>query len=44
MKIKILGAAGGEVTPGSIEQFAALLARERVRYEKLIRDARIQPD
>ena len=39
-----LVAAGGEVTPGSIEQFAALLARERVRYEKLIRDARIQPD
>jgi tripartite-type tricarboxylate transporter receptor subunit TctC len=39
-----LVAAGGEVTPGSVEQFAALLASERARYEKLIRDARIQPD
>ncbi len=39
-----LMASGGEVTPGGTDQFAALLARERVRYEKLIRDARIQPD
>ena len=37
-------AAGGEITPGSTEQFAALLTRERVRYEKLIREARITPD
>ena len=37
-------AAGGEITPGSTEQFAALLTRERVRYEKFIREARITPD
>jgi tripartite-type tricarboxylate transporter receptor subunit TctC len=36
--------AGGEVLPGPVERFAALLASEKVRYEKLIRDARIQPD
>jgi len=39
-----LVSAGGEVLPGPTEQFAALLARERARYEKLIREARIQPD
>jgi len=36
--------SGGEVTPGSTAQFAALLASERARYEKLIRDAQIKPD
>lgn len=39
-----LVASGGEATPGSTAQFAALLSSERARYEKLIRDARIQPD
>lgn len=39
-----LSAAGGEVTPGSTAMFAALLASERLRYQKLIREARIQPD
>lgn len=39
-----LAAAGGEVTPGGTALFAALLAGERQRYAKLIRDARIQPD
>lgn len=39
-----LVASGGEVTPGSTAQFAALLASERARYEKLIRDAQIKPD
>jgi tripartite-type tricarboxylate transporter receptor subunit TctC len=39
-----LVASGGEVTPGSTEQFAALLTRERMRYEKLIREAKITPD
>jgi len=39
-----LASAGGEVTPGPPEAFAALLASERARYEKLIREARIQPD
>ena len=36
--------AGGEVLPGPTERFATLLGAERVRYEKLIREARIQPD
>jgi tripartite-type tricarboxylate transporter receptor subunit TctC len=39
-----LSSAGGEVQPGGIEQFAAMLNAERARYEKLIREARIQPD
>jgi len=39
-----LAAAGGEVLPGAADRFAALLAAERARYEKLIRDAKIQPD
>jgi tripartite-type tricarboxylate transporter receptor subunit TctC len=39
-----LAAAGGEVLPGSTEQFAALLNSERVRYERLIREAKIKPD
>ena len=39
-----LRAAGGEVLPGSTAQLAALLASERARYEKLIREAGIKPD
>jgi len=39
-----LAAAGGEVLPGPVERFSALLASEKARYEKLIREARIQPD
>jgi tripartite-type tricarboxylate transporter receptor subunit TctC len=39
-----LAAAGGEVLPGPVERFAALLSSEKSRYERLIRDARIQPD
>jgi len=39
-----LANAGGEVQPGPVERFASLLASERVRYDKLIREARIQPD
>jgi hypothetical protein len=35
---------GGEVLPGGTDQFAALLHSERARYERLIRDAKIQPD
>ena len=35
---------GGEVIPGTTEQFAALIHSERVRYEKLIREAHIKPD
>jgi tripartite-type tricarboxylate transporter receptor subunit TctC len=39
-----LASAGGEVLPGPPERFAQLLAAEKARYEKLIREARIQPD
>ena len=39
-----LAAAGGEVLPGSTEMVTNMLATERARYEKLIREARIQPD
>lgn len=39
-----LASAGGEVTPGPSAQFASLLGSEKQRYEKLIREARIQPD
>jgi tripartite-type tricarboxylate transporter receptor subunit TctC len=39
-----LANAGGEVLPGPVERFASLLASERARYDKLIREARIQPD
>jgi tripartite-type tricarboxylate transporter receptor subunit TctC len=36
--------AGGEVLPGPVERFSALLVGERARYDRLIREARIQPD
>jgi tripartite-type tricarboxylate transporter receptor subunit TctC len=39
-----LAGAGGEVLTGPAERFGALLASEKTRYEKLIREARIQPD
>ena len=39
-----LAGAGGETLPGPTERFATLLASEKLRYEKLIREARIQPD
>ena len=35
---------GGEVIPGSMDMFAALLRSERLRYEKLGREANIKPD
>ena len=34
----------GEVVPGSAEMFANLIHSERVRYEKLVREANIKPD
>ena len=37
-------AVGGEVVPGSSEQFGALIRSERLRYEKLVREAQIKPD
>ena len=39
-----LTSAGGEVLPGPPEAFGKLLASEKARYEKLIRDAQIKPD
>jgi tripartite-type tricarboxylate transporter receptor subunit TctC len=39
-----LAAAGGEVLPGPTDRFKALLDAERIRYEKLVREAKILPD
>jgi tripartite-type tricarboxylate transporter receptor subunit TctC len=39
-----MAAVGGEVVPGSAEQFGALIHSERIRYEKVVRDAGIKPD
>ncbi len=39
-----LAGAGGEVLPGPQDAFGKLLASEKARYEKLIRDAQIKPD
>ena len=40
----LLACTGGEVLPGPVERFAALLTSERARYDKLIREAQIKPD
>ena len=37
-------AVGGQVLPGNRQMLASLLHAERVRYEKLVRDANIKPD
>lgn len=37
-------AVGGEIIPGSAEMFGALIHSERLRYEKLVREANIKPD
>ncbi len=39
-----LNAVGGEVTPGTRQQFADLIKSEYKRYDKLVHDANIQPD
>jgi tripartite-type tricarboxylate transporter receptor subunit TctC len=39
-----MNAVGGEVVPGSTEMFAQLIRSERARYEKLVREANIQPE
>lgn len=39
-----LTSAGGEVLPGPIESFAGLIRSERIRYERLVREAQIKPD
>ena len=41
---KRISDVGGEVTPGSTAQFKALIHDERVRYEKLVREANIRLD
>jgi tripartite-type tricarboxylate transporter receptor subunit TctC len=39
-----MNAVGGEVVPGSAEMFTHLIRSERVRYDKLVREANIKPD
>ena len=39
-----LAATGGEASFGSAQQFGALIHSERVRYEKVVREANIKPD
>ena len=39
-----MAAVGGVVLPGSMEQFAALIRSDRLRYAKVVRDANIKPD
>lgn len=43
VKARMTG-VGGEVTPGSSAQFAALVRSERQRYEKLVKETGIKPD
>ena len=39
-----MNAVGGEVVPGSAEMFASLIRSERARYDRLVREANIQPE
>ena len=39
-----MNGVGGEVVPGSAEMFTQLIRSERQRYEKLVREANIQPE
>jgi tripartite-type tricarboxylate transporter receptor subunit TctC len=39
-----MAAVGGDVAPGSAEQFGTLIRSERARYAKLVQDANIKPD
>lgn len=39
-----MASVGGEVNPGSVDMFRKLIHDERVRYEKLVREANIKPD
>ena len=41
---KRISDVGGETTPGSAAQFGAMIHDERVRYEKLVREANIRLD
>lgn len=42
--VERLASAGGEVTPGPKNQLANLIKFESKRYEKMVREANIQPD
>ena len=42
--VERLGSVGGEVSPGTTAQAVSYLNSERRRYEKLVREANIQPD
>ena len=42
--VERLGSVGGEVSPGTSAQAVSYLNSERRRYEKLVREANIQPD
>lgn len=39
-----MAAVGGEVLPGTAQEFGALIHSERQRYEKIVREANIKPD
>lgn len=39
-----MAAVGGEVIPGTAEQFGALIRADQQRYDKLVREANIKPD
>ena len=39
-----MNSVGGEVVPGSAEMFTQLIRSERIRYDKLVREANIQPE
>ena len=39
-----MSGVGGEVIAGTSQSFAQLIHNERVRYEKIVRDAHIKPD
>jgi hypothetical protein len=39
-----LSATGGEASFGTAGEFGALIHSERVRYEKVVREAHIKPD
>jgi tripartite-type tricarboxylate transporter receptor subunit TctC len=42
--VERLGSVGGEISPGTTAQLITYLNSERKRYEKLVREANIQPD
>ena len=42
--VERMASVGGEVLPMSTEKFAAMITSERLRYEKLIREAKLKPD